>query len=200
MAVQIIVIDDSISLDDPLFLELGEKYGGGNIHLFSHSQEGLDYILGNLDKLMIVLLDIRFPSAEKDGYKVLKEIRSVTQLIPVIIWSVRSGLHDDFSDLLRNKVFSYVGQTEGTEKIMSVIEAANNSLSNNVDCAIEQWLKTQPNRNTPMIATKCGKVYTANQLIREIRLQTENGVELQNSINQLTVDLLFRGKKKLTLK
>jgi len=73
--IHIVIIDDNIPNTDPLIRKLEKNYGKENIHLFSTSQDGLNYLLDNLIQRMVVLLDIRFPATEKDGHTILQELR-----------------------------------------------------------------------------------------------------------------------------
>jgi len=48
-----------------------------------------------------------------------------------------------------------------------------------------------------MLVSKSGNNYSANDLIKEIRIQTDEGKHLVSNINKLTIDLLFRGQEKI---
>jgi len=197
MNTHIVIIDDNLFQDDPLIFELETKYGQTNIHLFRDSQDGLTYLLDHLDQCMVVLLDIQFPKIEKNGHVILQELRDKTELIPVIIWSASDGKLDDFTDFIKNHAFSFVKKGADTEEIISELEKATLAISTSVDNAIAQWLEKQDNKDSIMLVSKSGKKYTANQLIEEIRKQTDEGKHLTSSINKLTIDLLFRGKETL---
>ncbi|MFZ2726451.1 MAG: response regulator [Methylococcaceae bacterium] len=191
----IIVIDDEISPDAPLIFELEQKYGSDNIHLFNDSKESLNYILSHLEYRLIVLLDIRMP--EKDGRIILQELRNKTELIPVIIWSAFNGNQYDFTDFVNNHAFSFIPKGYDPDQIIAEIEKAIFVTSSNIDVAIEEWLEKQDNKETTMLVSKTGKSYTANQLLKEIRKQTDEGKNIAKNINKLTIDLLFRNKEKL---
>ena len=191
----IVIIDDELLPDAPSIFELKKKYGQDNIHLFNDSQEGLIYLLTHLEQRLIVLLDIRMP--EKDGHKILQELRNKTKLVPVVIWSAFDGKCEDFTDFIENHAFDFIPKGRDPDEIISVLEKIRLATSTNIDIAIEQWLEKQDNKDATMLVSKSGKSYTANQLIDEIRKQTDEGKHLANNINKLAIDLLFRGKEKI---
>jgi DNA-binding NtrC family response regulator len=191
----IVVIDDEISQDSPLAFELKEKYGQTNVYLFADSQEGLTFLLEHLEKRLIVLLDIRMPA--KDGHIILQELRNKTELIPVIMWSAYDGRNYDFTDFVKNHAFSVIPKGCNPDEIIVEIDKAILATSTNIDVALEQWLEQQDNKEDIMLITKSGKTYTANQLIEEVRKQTDEGKKLVNNINKLTINLLFRGKEEI---
>jgi DNA-binding NtrC family response regulator len=193
----IVIIDDNIPSDDPLIRVLEKRYTEKNVHLFDTSQDGLNYLLSNLNQHMVVLLDIRFPANEKNGHTIFKELREKTELIPVVIWTANECTPSELIDFLKKHAFSFVKQDASTKEIILELEKAIQSTSSNVDVAVEEWLAKQNNKDATMLVSKSGKSYTANELLREIRGQTDEGKHLANSINKLTIDLLFRGKEKI---
>lgn len=68
--------------------------------------------------------------------------------------------------------------------------------SNNVAEAIKSWLSQQDDK-TRTIMVNGNKSYSAQDLITEIENQTTVGKELEQSIIELTIDLLFRKKETL---
>lgn len=190
---EIIVLDDNLPENDPLLLELRLIYD--TCKVFKHSQDGLDCILNSLQKKLVVVLDINFANGEKNGHEILKEIREHNKLIPVIIWSVRNGISDDFSDFINNHALYYVNKTEHTDVILKRIEDANHHLQLDIATAIESWLSVQDNKDQVISVDAGGKEYSANDLMAEIRMQTSEGRKIEEGIIQLTIDLLFRKKE-----
>lgn len=188
---KIIIIDDNLPQDDPLIFKLEQLFD--DVLLFEHSQEGLDYIVGNLDKRIIVVLDINFSHGEISGNKVLKLVRKQTKLIPIIIWTAIDNFSlDDIINFINNDAMFFVKQTSPIKEIISKINEANKILKLDVATAIEEWLETQNNQDQVMIAHGNGNRYTPANLIEEIRKQTDVGQEIQENMLKLTIDLLFR--------
>jgi len=193
---KIIIIDDNLKKDDPLMIELGMKFQ--DIKLFEHSQDGINFIINNLTERMIVILDINFSPGEINGHEVLNLVRKQTKLIPIIIWSAKDSFGvQDVTDFVNNHAMFYVSQTSSSDEILTRVDAANKILKLDVATAIEEWLELQDNKNQTMIAHGNGQEYSANDLINEIRKQTDVGQEIQENMLMLTIDLLFRKKEQI---
>lgn len=67
---------------------------------------------------------------------------------------------------------------------------------NKIANAIKNWLDAQ-NDQDQILMIKNGKSFTTKELISEIENQTEEGIKLEESITQLTIDLLFRKKESI---
>lgn len=194
---EIIVIDDNLESNAPLVIKLGMEYGDENIKLFSNSNDGLDYIKANLIKELIVILDINFPPAEKNGHEVLAEIRNHNKLIPVIIWSAKDGSEEDFTDFINNHALFYVQQTDTYSEIVARVKEAEHRLKLDVATAIETWLNQQDDKEQVLFVSGSNKKITARELIEMIRLETDEGLKLEESILKLTISLLFRQKENI---
>ena len=199
MSVKIVIIDDNQKLkDDALVWELKDKFGAENVEFTSAPATGLEYVKSNLDSNLIVLLDIQFPANEIDGHKLLTEIKKISQLIPVILWS---GINEDketFSDFINNHAFGFISKTATTQEAMSIIDNAVLFFETNVDNAIEDWIIKNPaDKDKPVYFTSDGKSYSLNKILSEIRNQTTDGKEFAKKFNALTIDLLLRSKERL---
>jgi len=193
--VEVIVIDDQLADNAPLLVVLRMEYN--IVNLFKEPKEGLEYILGNLAKKMIVILDINLGANKMSGHTVLDEIRKENKLIPVIIWSAKNGDEEDFTDFVNNHALFYVPQTGDYKEIVAKVKDAEHRLNLDVATAMEHWLEQQDNQNEKMIVMGNGKSYSANELINEIRLETEDGQKISEDIIKLTIDLLFREKESI---
>jgi FixJ family two-component response regulator len=68
----IVIIDDDEALNNPdsgLMIELNMNFE--SIQFFYKQEDGLEYIENNLDKRIIVLLDLGFPSGSPSGHEIL---------------------------------------------------------------------------------------------------------------------------------
>jgi len=193
--VEIIIIDDQLAENAPLLVVLKMKYR--SVKLFKKPEDGLDYILDNLVNKMIVILDINLGINRMNGHTILAEIREQNKLIPVIIWSAKNGSEEDFTDFVNNHALFYVSQTDNYQEIIARVGDAEHRLNLDVATAMENWLAQQDNKDEKMIVMGNGKSYSANELIKEIRLETENGQKIEENLLQLTIDLLFRNKEKI---
>lgn len=199
MDILIVLIEDDLKLkDDSLVWELQDRFGDQNVKFISKPQDGLTFIRQNLDRNIIVLLDIDFPENELNGHQLLQQIVDISKLIPVILWSGVDEHKESFSDFINNHAFAFTSKTATTEEALERIDEAIAFLKTNIANTIEDWIiDKQEDKDKPIYFTGSGQAYSLNQLLKEVRQQTEIGKSFANGLNQLTIDLLLRQKEKL---
>lgn len=199
MDTRIVVIEDDAKLeDDGLIWELKDYFGDENVIFISKSNDGLQYIKSNLENNIIVLLDIDFPENEMNGHQLLAAITDVSKLIPVILWSGVDENKETFSDFINNHAFGFASKTTTTAEVMKLILKAVDFLNSSIDNTIEDWiLQKCEDRDKPVYSTGHGKSYSLNQMLYEIRHQTEIGKTFSKRLTRLTIDLLLKNKEKL---
>lgn len=199
MEVNLIIIDDDQRMqEDALIWSLKDRFGEENVSFFLTPRDGLDYIENNLEKNMIVLLDINFPENQIDGHEILARITNLSKLIPVILWSAVDENKETFSDFINNKAFGFISKTATSKEAMTRIEKAVLFLQTSLDNIIEDWIiENDADKDKPVYITSDGNSYTLNDILKEIRLQTKTGKEFSKKFNDLTIDLLLRNKEKL---
>lgn len=198
---KIVVIHDDLADNDPLIIELRNKYGPENVIFTKHSQEGLEYVLANLSQKTIVILDLKFKANERSGVDVFDNIRQRTSLIYIIIWTASSLNEVGAENLVKfinNDALAFISATESYENILEVVEKAAHDLDTRVASVIEQWISRQPDsdRDAPYITSVSGKQYTLTNILEEIRTQTPFGREMEKNILMLAIDLLTRQKER----
>lgn len=194
----LIVEDDRTFQDDPFVVEAGLIFE--NIIFKEKTSDALSYIKENLSSKIIILLDIAFSTNQMDGIKFLEELRSLSKIIPVIIWSGKDNItEDEYKKIINDTTFAFLTKGVSSEEIVETLSKADDYLNSKVDSAIESWLEnhTDDEKNKPFLATSDGRSYSMNDLLREIRMQTTFGQSLSMDINKLTLDLLFRNKESL---
>lgn len=194
----IVVIDDDRRIQEDAFLDEAKDIFSA-VKYFDDSNAGLEFIESNIDRKMIVLLDLSFTQNMPDGHKVLERIRSLSSLIPVIIWSGRDEDKETFADLIENRAFAFVKKSTSCDDLMKIVRNAYDFIQTDINSVIETWITEHPKeaKEKPFLTSSDGKSYTLNEILREIRLQTRMGVDVAKSINKLTIDLLMRNKEKL---
>jgi DNA-binding NtrC family response regulator len=197
MEVTIIVIEDRNEFKEhAIIYSLEDTYK--NVEFFSTSKKGLEYITGNLDKNLIVLLDIQFPEGQQDGHEVLAEIRKISKLIPVILWSGVNEDTESFSDFINNHAFGFLSKGATIAEALPMVAKAVLYLEMSLDNTIEDWLiKKEGDKDKPIYISTDGRSYSLNDIIREIRQQTPVGKDFSKKLNSLTIDLLLRKKENL---
>jgi len=200
---KIIVIHDNIDETSPIMVEMKVKYGEANVLLFKHSKNGLDYVLEHLGDKMVVLLDKNFyDGKEMDGIKVFEKIREQTSLVYVILITVSkiSEIDGDTLKMLINKdLFKLESFTSDYKKIIGLVDEALLALNTRIDAVIEDWIMRHPieKRKQILLKTKEGRTYSMNEILNNIRKQTEVGTEFEKSLLKLAIELFSRQKLKI---
>lgn len=200
METLILIIDDNITeIKEHSFVwELEDIYGKDNIIFKETGSGGIDYITQNLNRNIIVLLDIDFPRGEMNGHDVLAEIRKLSELIPIILFSAIDENKEPFSDFINNNVFGFLSKLASSDEIVFMVKRAENYFSTNLDNTIEDWIiQREDDKDKTVYYTSEGKSYSLNDILLEIRTQTNVGKSFAKKLNQLTIDLLLRKKEKL---
>ena len=97
-----------------------------------------------------------------------------------------------------NNAFHFIGKTATNSEIMTVIDEAVNYFNTNLDNTIEDWIiQKDEDKDKPVYFTSDGKSYSLNQILYEIRTQTDVGKSFAKKLNELTIDLLLRKKENL---
>ncbi|MDF0716945.1 hypothetical protein PY092_12355 [Muricauda sp. 334s03] len=200
--IKILIIHDDMSDNDPLIVTLKEKYGEDNIKLEKRSSKGLAYIHNHLTSKLIVLLDFDLGQGEPHAPEVIERIREETSLIYVIIITAKqfsSISHEALIKFINNETLGIIQSTADIKDIVSLIDKAAHELDTRVDCVLEQWIAKRPKeeREKPFLTTRSGETYTLDDLIIEIRKESELGQRLEKGILQLAIEQLTNGDKKL---
>lgn len=199
MKIEIVIIDDEIKLgENSLMWSLTDKYGEENVQFINEAQLGIDYVKNNLDKNLIIILDYNFRSNEKKGNQVFSEIKEISKLIPVIFFTGNAIESDVYRDLINNHAFGIVNKMTTSEELLILIDSAINFLKNSLDNTIEDWIiEKDEDKDKPVYFTADGKSYSLNQILGEVRKQSDVGKSFSQKLNALTIDLLLRNKEKL---
>lgn len=191
----IVVIHDDLQENDPLIVELKLKYGQDSVILITKSQDGLDYVLANLNQKMIVILDLNFKSDEPSGVDVFENIRKQTSLVYVIIWtaSTLDDIHKpDLLSMINNDALALLNNTGDIEELLDRVDLASHHLAVKVSNALEDWILSQPeiDRKAPYLTSRDNKTFSLDDILSEIRKQTAFGMETEKGILLLAIDLL----------
>lgn len=199
---EIVIIDDSFDIFDPLVVELRENFPQANVTVINNPDEGLKFILSNLSKKIIVLLDYNFKTGQPKGHDILLKIREATSLVYIIIMTAKQFStipHSELVDFVNNDALAIVQNTVDTSEIIKLVLKASQQLSVRVDCVLEQWISnhSEDKQNEPYLTTSSGETYTLKGVLNEIRQQTDFGRKIERNIMMLAIDLLTRGKKQV---
>lgn len=192
----ILVIEDTIEFKTHSALfQVREKYE--QVEFFESAKEGLSFLKKNLGKRIIVVLDYQLSNQEK-GNNVLHEIRDdISHLIPVIFWT--ANRIEEIADIIEDKTFAIVSKTSSMFSLVNKIIEAENEIKHSLEGALEEWilLQEESKLDLPYMITANGKQYSLRRILKEVREQTEFGMQMEKDLLMLTIDLLLRKKKSL---
>jgi hypothetical protein len=200
---QIVIIDDDPEMESrPLYEELVEKYGQENIIWKENADEGLYFIKQNLDKRIIIILDYDFGSKRDNGLKLFQKIQDESILLYIILNTAKSIdeiPNDELKAFINNHLMALVDKTDGYEKTLSEIEKAINYLNNRVDCILEEWILRHEffTREKPYIKDENGNNISLNDVLREIRKNTDFGRKMSSNIISTAISLLQKDINKI---
>lgn len=192
----IVIIDDDITHETPPFDDLKNEFK--KVISFKKVDKGINYINNSKEEKKIVILDYEFPEDKNGGLTILKEVRKNSYLTPVILLTNGKIKREKFPELINNKLDIYANKGEG-EDIIAKIWEAEKELNSSVSGALEEWIKVQEKekREKPYMISANGKELSLNEILEEVRKQTDLGKEFVKDLNALTIHLLL--KKKINL-
>jgi len=194
----LVVEDDRRMQKDPFVIEAQLLFK--KIIFKENTADALMFVKDNLDNKIIILLDLAFSNSQMDGVKFLAELRILSKLIPVIIWSGKDNIQDDdYQKIINDTAFAFLKKSASSAEIIETLNSAVYYLDGQVDSAVESWLEnhSEEDKNKPFLTVADGHSYSMNDLLKEIRTQTQFGKSITLDINKLTLDLLFRNKEKI---
>lgn len=203
---QIVIIDDDPEMESrPLYEEIVEKYGKETIIWKENSDDGLSFIKKNLDKRTIIILDYDFGSKKDNGLKLFQKIQNESALLYIILNTAKSIdeiPNDELKAFINNHLMALVDKTDGYEKTILEIEKAINYLNNRVDCILEEWILRHEffTREKPYIKDEKGNNISLNDVLNEIRKDTEFGRKMSSNIISTTISLLQKDIDKIDKK
>ena len=195
----ILVIEDDRTQQNNAFV-LEVKIAFENIIFKENANDALSFVKENLKTKIVILLDLAFPASQMQGIKFLEELRNSSKLIPVIVWSGKDSIADtEYQKMINDSTFAFLSKSASSEEIVGALCKADDYLNSQIDTAVESWLEnhTEEEKNKIFLTSADGQQFSMNDLLTEIRTQTQFGQSIALDVNKLTLDLLFRNKEKL---
>jgi DNA-binding NtrC family response regulator len=203
---QIITIDDDLRFKErPLFEELVELYGEENVIWQETPEEGLVYIKENLPKRTVVILDYDFGTKKANGLTWLKPMQEASSLIYIILYTsheIDIIERNELKDCVNNHLMALVDKTDGYEKAIEEVQKAFDSMNKRVDCILEEWILRHEffTREKPYIKDENGSLLSMNDVLNNIRQDTDLGRKMSSNIISTAISLLQKDIDKLDTK
>lgn len=203
MNYNLVFIDDNMreGLDNPFVRSIGKFKEDATLSVFIDPQEGLDFVLNNLNSRMIVFLDCKFDGYGLQGINVLKKIREKTSLLYIVMMSANAisqiaGL--DIIEMINEDFIWFFDRNSGTVKdACNLIDRIKTLWTTRFDCVLEQWLIRHPEDNDKEAFSEAstGRTYTWADILEELRLQTSVGKSFEQKLNEYYIYQLNRSNK-----
>ncbi len=203
MNYNLVFIDDNMreGLDNPFVRSIGKFKEDATLSVFIDPQEGLNFVLNNLNSRMIVFLDCKFDGYGLQGINVLKKIREQTSLLYIVMMSANAisqiaGL--DIIEMINEDFIWFFDRNNGTVKdACDLIDRIKNLWTTRFDCVLEQWLIRHPEDNDKEAFSEAstGRTYTWADILEELRLQTSVGKSFEQKLNEYYIYQLNRSNK-----
>ena len=202
MSFKLVFIDDNILevLKHPFVREIGKLQQDAEMNVFQDPQQGLQYVLDNLNSKMIVFLDYKFDGYGLQGINVLKQIRERTSLLYIVMMSANSigqFAATDVIEMINEDYIWFFDRNNGTMQDASkLIDRIKHLWNVRFDCILEHWLVRHPEDNNKEAYSELGgKTYTWEDILKELRLQTPTGKAFEGKLNEFYIYQLNRAKK-----
>lgn len=176
-------------IQDAFVRAIGKKLPEAELSVFMDPEEGLRYVMDNLNSQMIVFIDCKFDEFAKQGTDLLKEIRQKTSLLYIVMMSANNLKQIEGIDIIaminEDFIWFYDRNNGSVEDACKLIQRITQYWKSRFDCVLERWLVRHPeDRAKVAIRQVSGVSYTWGQILTELRLQTEIGRLFEQMINQ----------------
>ena len=194
MSFKLVFIDDSFTSGTsyPFVRAIGKKIPEAELFVFTDPDQGLSFILDNLDSQLIAFIDCDFSGYGNKGIVLLKEIRKTTSLLYIVMMSAYNlrqieGL--DIAAMINEDFIWFYDKNNGSvDDACSLIQRITQYWSSRFDCVLERWLVRHPeDKEKNAFRQVSGESYTWEQILTELRLQTKIGRLFEQMINQFYI-------------
>lgn len=194
MSFKLVFIDDSFTSGTsyPFVRAIGRKIPEAELFVFTDPEQGLSFILDNLDSQLIAFIDCDFSGYGNKGIVLLKEIRKTTSLLYIVMMSAYNlrqieGL--DIAAMINEDFIWFYDKNNGSVDVAcSLIQRITQYWSSRFDCVLERWLVRHPeDKDKIAFRQVSGESYTWGQILTELRLQTKIGRLFEQMINQFYI-------------
>lgn len=194
MSFKLVFIDDNMKdgVSDAFVRAIGKKISEAVISVFTNPDDGLKFIMANMNSQLIAFVDCKFDGYVRQGIDILKEIRKKTSLLYIVMMSANNLKQIEGADIVsminEDFIWFYDRNNGSVEEACSLIQHITQYWSSRFDCVLERWLLRHP-EDLQKIAFKqvSGESYTWGQILSELRLQTEVGRLFEQMINEFYI-------------
>ena len=193
MSFKVVFIDDNLKkgLREPFVNSIKKLRPEIEPSVFINPEEGLNFVLENLNNRMIVFVDCRFDGYGLQGINLLKQIREKTSLLYIVMMSANNlsqiaGV--DLVEMINQDYIWFLDRNNSTvQDACKLIDAISALWDSRFDCVLEQWLIRHQEDKEKIVYSQNNNVYTWGQLLNEVRTQTAVGKDFERVMNQYCI-------------
>lgn len=194
MSFKLVFIDDNMrdGISDAFVRAIGKKIPEAVVSVFTNPDDGLKFIMANMNSQLIAFIDCKFDGYVRQGIDILKEIRKKTSLLYIVMMSANNLKQIEGADIVsminEDFIWFYDRNNGSVEDACSLIQHITQYWSSRFDCVLERWLLRHPEDLQKIAFTQVsGESYTWKQILSELRLQTEVGRLFEQMINEFYI-------------
>lgn len=194
MSFKLVFIDDNMKdgVSDAFVRAIGKKIPEAVVSVFTNPDNGLKFIMANMNSQLIAFIDCKFDGYVRQGIDILKEIRKKTSLLYIVMMSANNLKQIEVADIVsminEDFIWFYDRNNGSVEDACSLIQHITQYWSSRFDCVLERWLLRHPEDLQKIAFTQVsGESYTWDQILSELRLQTEVGCLFEKMINEFYI-------------
>ena len=192
MKYNLVFIDDNMKdgVNDAFVRAIGKMLSDAELTVFTDPDDGLKFIMDNLNSQMIAFIDCKFDGFAKQGTDLLKEIRKKTSLLYIVMMSANNlkqieGI--DIAAMINEDFIWFYDRNNGSVEACTLIQQITQYWSTRFDCVLERWLVRHPDDKDKVVYSRNKTDYSWGQLLNEVRLQTEVGKDFARIMNQYCI-------------
>ena len=193
MSFNVVFIDDNMKkgLKEPFVLSIMKLRPQIEASVFVDPEEGLKFVLDNMNSRMIVFVDCRFDGYGLQGINLLKQIREKTSLLYIVMMSANNLSQIasvDLVEMINQDFIWFLDRNNSTfHDACALIDTIATLWDSRFDCVLEQWLIRHQEDKDKVVFNQNNNAYTWEQLLSEVRLQTEAGKDFERIMNQYCI-------------
>lgn len=193
MSFNVVFIDDNMKkgLKEPFVLSIMKLRPQIEASVFVDPEEGLKFVLDNMNNRMIVFVDCRFDGYGLQGINLLKQIREKTSLLYIVMMSANNLSQIasvDLVEMINQDFIWFLDRNNSTfHDACALIDTIATLWDSRFDCVLEQWLIRHQEDKDKVVFNQNNNAYTWEQLLSEVRLQTEVGKDFERIMNQYCI-------------
>lgn len=193
MSFNVVFIDDNMKkgLKEPFVLSIMKLRPQIEASVFVDPEEGLKFVLDNMNSRMIVFVDCRFDGYGLQGINLLKQIREKTSLLYIVMMSANNLSQIasvDLVEMINQDFIWFLDRNNSTfHDACALIDTIATLWDSRFDCVLEQWLIRHQEDKDKVVFNQNNNAYTWEQLLSEVRLQTEVGKDFERIMNQYSI-------------